>query len=775
MHMRTNLLAIVVASALLVAPVLALADHNDGHTIEQLQAKVKELSAQIDALRAKLRPVTAPPAVEPIRPIVIPPVFDDDRSDDEIVQLNNLRIQSVSGSEFPVVISAYHDFGVRCLKFQSQDAPSGISIPCPVPPSVLYQIRVDSGTLLLLRNRVRTKISNFEVGDRINVYGFMDRDSNAVDALIVRNLDKPVVKQFIQLNNVEVVSLPSSPTPPATLVVMERHRFPCFDFGEFGRGKGEPFPCPLGADEVRPGTGSSGGAGGVSTPSLYPPIPIQRKYEIRVNSNTQILDGRRTPMSLGAIEVGDVLNVYGTYSRDTHVINALILRDLSKPKVSAGILRVTVTSSDAVCIQGLGNKGAAETVIFPGFECEILYNASVGVERGGAMVAKGSTEKGFALFENLEPGHYALRAAAPGYQEGKSEIDIQAGGEHVLTIALEQITERKISIESLSELRGAVGRDFRATFEASGGAPSYTWEVTGGSFPPGLELMSPPLPLSVAPCYIGSGGQSVCPDFRQTTVWLTGVPTQAGTYKFELTATDSRGNRGSATFVAVITETQANRPPVIHGVSGPVVLEVSETGTWTVKASDPENQPLSYSVIWGDETVASALQSAPREIGIVQDATFTHAYARPGAYTPTFTVTDSTGLSAKTSISVKVVEEGMAVIRVLFPNGGEVWQVGQTYSIKWNSSGIPNNASIKIGYYSSNLQEGLAQIAVVPNTGYYSWTIPNTQQSRNDYRIGIEYRVDPNTEAVTVADQSDAPFSIVAEIGEPTPIPGPTP
>ena len=44
-----------------------------------------------------------------------------------------------------------------------------------------------------------------------------------------------------------------------------------------------------------------------------------------------------------------------------------------------------------------------------------------------------------------------------------------------------------------------------------------------------------------------------------------------------------------------------NKPPVISGFSGPTTLAVNASGTWTIQASDHENQSLSYSVRWGDE------------------------------------------------------------------------------------------------------------------------------------------------------------------------------
>jgi hypothetical protein len=99
-----------------------------------------------------------------------------------------------------------------------------------------------------------------------------------------------------------------------------------------------------------------------------------------------------------------------------------------------------------------------------------------------------------------------------------------------------------------------------------------------------------------------------------------------------------------------------NQPPVISGVSGPTTLKVNETGTWTVKASDPEQGVLTYSVMWGDEALYASAQLAPMSGGYTQTTTFTHSYASARVYNPTFTVTDNQGLGAKTSISVNVGE-----------------------------------------------------------------------------------------------------------------------
>ena len=95
--------------------------------------------------------------------------------------------------------------------------------------------------------------------------------------------------------------------------------------------------------------------------------------------------------------------------------------------------------------------------------------------------------------------------------------------------------------------------------------------------------------------------------------------------------------------------------PVISGVSGPQSLNVNETGTWTVKASDPTNGSLSYAVVWGDEVIYTYGTTGPSRNSVAQQsATFTHSYSTSGGYTPVFTVINLSGQSARTSLSVNV-------------------------------------------------------------------------------------------------------------------------
>jgi len=93
---------------------------------------------------------------------------------------------------------------------------------------------------------------------------------------------------------------------------------------------------------------------------------------------------------------------------------------------------------------------------------------------------------------------------------------------------------------------------------------------------------------------------------------------------------------------------------------------------------------------------------------------------------------------------------------LITPNGGESWNIGDTYDITWNSNQIPGNIILK-------LKKGntlLGSIAWnIPNTGTYSWTINDIQSTPiepgNDYKVIVRSKDD-----ISIEDISDANFII---------------
>lgn len=141
-----------------------------------------------------------------------------------------------------------------------------------------------------------------------------------------------------------------------------------------------------------------------------------------------------------------------------------------------------------------------------------------------------------------------------------------------------------------------------------------------------------------------------------------------------------------------------NQPPVISGVSGPTTLRVGETGTWTVRASDPENGTLNYSVFWGDELTNYPNSNTLPAITtpVQQSATFTHIYSTAIPHYPRFIVTDNSGQSVQTSLSVVVGQNSNSPITVTSPNGGEQWYANSVRPITWSYTGATSATKVDL-------------------------------------------------------------------------------
>ncbi|MCK6649671.1 MAG: hypothetical protein L6Q66_08445, partial [Bacteroidia bacterium] len=94
----------------------------------------------------------------------------------------------------------------------------------------------------------------------------------------------------------------------------------------------------------------------------------------------------------------------------------------------------------------------------------------------------------------------------------------------------------------------------------------------------------------------------------------------------------------------------------------------------------------------------------------------------------------------------------IANISLLKPNGGELFYVGATDTIKWSSTNIAN---VKIEYTTNNGTSWLAIVESIPaNTSSYVWTMPNLSSTYCKVRVS-----DPRNSSVN--DISDSTFIIL--------------
>jgi hypothetical protein len=183
-----------------------------GQPFEQKTPDVRPQVSEVSQVALPVLPKNVKPAIpieKPITPEVIKPILpDEDREDDAVVQINNLKITRIITSvpDAKGVIFAVRDIGWKCLFYESEESSVSKSCASDLRKSILQKelaIKIVDDTILLLRNRKRANIEDFQVGDKINVYGFMDKDNYGIEGLIIRNLTRnlpssklPVINKF---------------------------------------------------------------------------------------------------------------------------------------------------------------------------------------------------------------------------------------------------------------------------------------------------------------------------------------------------------------------------------------------------------------------------------------------------------------------------------------------------------------------------------------------------------------------------------------------------
>ena len=96
-------------------------------------------------------------------------------------------------------------------------------------------------------------------------------------------------------------------------------------------------------------------------------------------------------------------------------------------------------------------------------------------------------------------------------------------------------------------------------------------------------------------------------------------------------------------------------------------------------------------------------------------------------------------------------------IKVKFPNGGERWKIGTIHNIQWSYVGAVGNVRIQYSTDNGNSWNTITQSA--PNSGSYSWTLPNTPSDI------CKIKVEEASDGIPT-DMSDSVFSINETINE---------
>jgi len=190
---------------------------SDSAQLIQLQALVSQTISSL--LMRGVEP--AVPIAKPITPEVLRPILpDENREDDYIVQLNNLRITRIvtSTPDVKAIFFVVRDTGWRCMLYESE----GSSAVLPCLDDIRKQIRlkelvikITDETILLSRDRKKINLSNFQLNDKINVYGYIDKNNYGIEALVLRKIIGSI--PIIKTSNIPTSSSPIIPTLPSPI------------------------------------------------------------------------------------------------------------------------------------------------------------------------------------------------------------------------------------------------------------------------------------------------------------------------------------------------------------------------------------------------------------------------------------------------------------------------------------------------------------------------------------------------------------------------------
>jgi hypothetical protein len=279
-----------------------------------------------------------------------------------------------------------------------------------------------------------------------------------------------------------------------------------------------------------------------------------------------------------------------------------------------------------------------------------------------------------------------------------------------------------ITITANSSLpAGSVGIAYTQQMTATGGVPAYVWSLTSGALPDGISL-------------------------NATSGVISGTPANAGTFSFQLSASDQAGANSTGAFTIVVTGAlSVSTPPALPaGASGtPYTATLSATGG---------TAPYTWSVLPQAGSLPPGLTLDPSTGRLAGTPTAS------GDYQVLAGVTDAAGRTASKLLTLKIAGRLAIVTPSPLPNGaaGSAYQAqlmatGGTPAYTWSIAAGALPAGLA-------LDSATGMLAGTPSAGgAFDLTIgvKDAMQSANKpYRLTISV---PALPAVSITGLPDSP------------------
>jgi hypothetical protein len=206
------------------------------------------------------------------------------------------------------------------------------------------------------------------------------------------------------------------------------------------------------------------------------------------------------------------------------------------------------------------------------------------------------------------------------------------------------VASAPLQITSAQLPAGSVGTAYSTTLKASGGATPYTWSIASGTLPPGLTLNS--------------------------TGTISGTPSGAGSFSFNLQVRDAAAHTASAAFTLPVSPSPAPTVAITSPANGATVsgtIQVSGTASDTVAIT-----VVQVAVDGGSYSNASGTSNWSFSLNTTS--------LTNGSHTATAKVTDTAGISATNSLALTVNNSGGAACTLYASPSGHDANPGTTPS-----------------------------------------------------------------------------------------------
>jgi hypothetical protein len=205
------------------------------------------------------------------------------------------------------------------------------------------------------------------------------------------------------------------------------------------------------------------------------------------------------------------------------------------------------------------------------------------------------------------------------------------------------VTGSPLDIATSSITNAVRGTSFSQQLNATGGKPAYSWAVTAGALPGGLTLAS-------------------------STGIISGTPSAVGTFNFTVTATDADTHTVSKAFTITVVAPplSATGVPALSGLKGSLL-------TYQLSANGG-TPPYTWSVSTGTLPSGLSLSSTTGLISGVPTVA--------GSFAFVITVRDAAGVSATTSVLIKLVdpESIPSITKAKYKGGKKLIVIGDRFN-----------------------------------------------------------------------------------------------